>query len=88
MNSSRNQYRLARDGVPGFTLIELVVVIGIIGVLTGLLPPALSLAKERGRRLSCMTNMRQLTMAALAYAHGDSQNSLSGKSDFEYQNLS
>src|SRR5436190_7673336 len=60
--------RRLRGAGGGFTLVELLVVVGVISVLMSLLMPTLSRAREHARRASCLANVRTLTAAWLLYA--------------------
>ena len=64
----------------GFSLVELLVVIGIIGLLMAILMPTLRVAREIGQRVQCQSNLRQVGFAFLEYANenGGSMPSWSG----------
>jgi len=71
-----------------FTLIELLVVIAVIAILMAILMPALHRAREGGKRMVCLSNLKQLTLAWNMYADENEDKLVNGATGFSDRNMS
>jgi prepilin-type N-terminal cleavage/methylation domain-containing protein len=79
----QNSKGIIMRGRNGLTLIELLVVIAIIAVLTAILIPALQRVRVQGKRVSCLSNLKQLQLAWTMYADDNNGKIVNGSASWD-----